>query len=90
MTWEKAGIEEYEGARVIADASDPVQAPWAVLEMFEQPEDDDLTRVGAWVRHDVYASLVGGARSVLVFSGWPRGWFRGLRGLPGRLPGGRA
>ncbi len=64
-----------EGARTIADASTDEQSPWAVLEMFSQPEADDLDRVRAWVRHDVYASLVGGARGVLVFSGWPREGF---------------
>ena len=61
------------GAETIAAATASGQAPWAVLEMFEQPEDTDA--VAAWVRHDVYASLVGGARGVLVFSGFPRQGF---------------
>lgn len=64
-----------EGAQIIAAASDPTQTPWAILEMFEQPDDSQLLRIADWVRHDVYASLVGGARGVLVFSGWPRGGF---------------
>ena len=64
-----------EGASTIADAATDEQTPWAVLEMFAQPDTADLDRVGAWVRHDVYASLVGGARGVLVFSGWPREGF---------------
>lgn len=62
-----------EGASTIAAASHADQAPWAVLEMFEEPAQ--TSDVGAWVRHDVYASLVAGARGVLVFSGWPRSGF---------------
>ncbi len=62
-----------EGARTIVSAADTDQAPWAVLEMFEEPADP--ANVRAWVRHDVYASLVAGARGVLVFSGWPRAGF---------------
>ena len=58
------------GAETIAAATADGQAPWAVLEMFEQPGRTDA--IEAWVRHDVYASLVGGARGVLVFSGFPR------------------
>lgn len=64
-----------EGASTIAKASTEAQSPWAVLEMFAQPDAADLGRVRAWVRHDVYASLVVGARGVLVFSGWPRAGF---------------
>ena len=63
------------GAETIVAASQPNQQPWAVLEMFEQPNDEDLGDVRTWVRHDVYASLVSGARGVLVFSGWPRAGF---------------
>lgn len=62
-----------EGARTIVAASDIDQTPWAVLEMFEEPSEPSSIR--AWVRHDVYASLVAGARGVLVFSGWPRSGF---------------
>lgn len=64
-----------EGATTIATAASDAQTPWAVLEMFAQPDATELDRVDAWVRHDVYASLVGGARGVLVFSGWPRKGF---------------
>jgi hypothetical protein len=41
--------------------------------MFQEPTEPE--RIGAWIRHDVYASLVAGARGVLVFSGWPRAGF---------------
>ncbi len=64
-----------EGARTIAAAADPTQQPWAVLEMFAEPDDARPGTIEAWVRHDVYASLLGGARGLLVFSGWPRGGF---------------
>lgn len=62
-----------EGAGTIVAAAQVDQTPWAVLEMFEEPAE--TTDVRAWVRHDVYASLVAGARGVLVFSGWPRSGF---------------
>lgn len=62
-----------EGAGAITAAAQLDQAPWAVLEMFEEPADPADVR--AWVRHDAYASLVAGARGVLVFSGWPRSGF---------------
>ncbi len=64
-----------EGAATIAAATGATQSAWAVLEMFEQPDPDELGRIGQWVRHDVYASLLSGARGVLVFSGWPREGF---------------
>lgn len=59
-----------EGAGTIVAAAHRGQTPWAVLEMFEEPAES--SRIPAWVRHDVYASLAAGARGVLVFSGWPR------------------
>ncbi len=62
-----------EGAGTIVAAARVDQAPWAVLEMFEEPAEPSDVR--AWVRHDAYASLVAGARGVLVFSGWPRSGF---------------
>lgn len=62
-----------EGAATIVAAARSDQQPWAVLEMFQEPTEPE--RIAAWVRHDVYASLVAGARGVLVFSGWPRAGF---------------
>ncbi|MEM6295041.1 MAG: hypothetical protein AAGA54_27460 [Myxococcota bacterium] len=64
-----------EGTRTIAAAATETQQAWAVLEMFEEPADADPARIDAWVRHDVYASLLGGARGVMVFSGWARPGF---------------
>ncbi|MBV1858301.1 MAG: hypothetical protein KUG77_07805, partial [Nannocystaceae bacterium] len=40
-----------------------------------EAEPAEPSDIRAWVRHDVYASLVAGARGVLVFSGWPRSGF---------------
>ncbi len=40
----------------------------ALPEMFQQPSAEELKMIPAWVRHDVYASLVNGAKGVLVFS----------------------
>ncbi len=42
--------------------------PLALAEMFQQPEPEEVARIPEWVRHDVYLSLVSGARGVLVFS----------------------
>lgn len=42
--------------------------PIAVPEMFRQPTEDELPLIPKWVRHDVYLSLVHGAKGVAVFS----------------------
>lgn len=42
--------------------------PIAVPEMFRQPEEADLPKIPTWVRHDVFLSLVTGAKGVIVFS----------------------
>ena len=42
--------------------------PVAVPEMFQQPPDEELPLIPSWVRHDVYLSLVSGAKGILVFS----------------------
>jgi len=63
------------GAETIVAAAGPEQSAWAVLEMFQQPAEHSRSRIAAWARHDVYASLVAGAEGILVFSGWPRKGF---------------
>lgn len=42
----------------------PIVAP----EMFRQPPEETLELIPAWVRHDVYCSLIAGARGIVVFS----------------------
>jgi hypothetical protein len=46
--------------------------PIAVPEMFQQPPDDLLPMIPKWVRHDVYLSLITGAKGIVIFSGWRR------------------
>jgi hypothetical protein len=48
---------------------------WVVAEMFEDRPGADAASIMAWVRHDVYAGLVAGARGVLVYSGFRRRGF---------------
>jgi len=50
----------------------PSAAPIAVPEMFQQPPDELLPMIPRWARHDLYLSLVSGAKGVVVFSGWRR------------------
>ena len=42
--------------------------PIAVLEMFQQPPEERHHLVPHWARHDVYLSLVSGAKGIVVFS----------------------
>ncbi len=63
--WVRYSIEQQVEAA--AKAPHPV-TPVALPEMFRQPADDELKLIPAWVRHDVYCSLVTGAKGVLVFS----------------------
>jgi hypothetical protein len=49
--------------------------PWLVAEMFQDPVDADRATIAAWVRHDVYAALIAGAKGVLVYSGHRRPGF---------------
>jgi len=50
------------------ERANPGAIPIAVPEMFQQPEDEHLEWITAWVRHDVYLSLVSGAKGIIVFS----------------------
>ena len=63
--WVRWSIEQEVEA--IAKAN-PSAVPIAVPEMFQQPDPEDLERICAWVRHDVYLSLITGAKGIVVFS----------------------
>jgi hypothetical protein len=63
--WVRWTIEQEVAA--IAEANPPA-IPIAVPEMFQQPDPDQLELVPAWVRHDMYLSLVCGAKGVVIFS----------------------
>lgn len=62
--WVRWSIDELEAA-----GDSPA---WLLPEMFEDPSGADAATIAAWVRHDVYAGLVAGAKGVVVFSGWRR------------------
>ncbi len=65
--WVRWSVDELE---VASDAP-----AWVVPEMFEDPAGADAAAITAWVRHDVHAGLVAGARGVLVYSGFRRRGF---------------
>jgi hypothetical protein len=50
----------------------PSAIPIAVPEMFQEPPQELVPMIPRWVRHDVYLSLITGAKGVMVFSGWRR------------------
>ncbi len=56
--------QEQEAIRLAGAKAYPVSVP----EMFRQPEEADLPLIPTWVRHDLYLSLVSGAKGVFVFS----------------------
>lgn len=53
-------------------AANPSAIPIAVPEMFQDPPEELLPMIPTWVRHDVYLSLMSGAKGMIVFSGWRR------------------
>jgi hypothetical protein len=63
--WVRWSIEQE--IKAIRQAN-PSAIPIAVPEMFQQPEPDHLSMIPKWVRHDVYLSLISGAKGVVVFS----------------------
>jgi len=63
--WIRWSIEqEIEGIKKAGASAIPIAVP----EMFQQPDAEHLAMIPKWVRHDVYLSLVAGARGVVVFS----------------------
>jgi hypothetical protein len=49
--------------------------PVAVTEMFQQPPATEVKLIDSWIRHDVYSSLIAGAKGVLIFSASKRPGF---------------
>lgn len=49
-------------------SSNPATIPIAVPEMFQEPALEDASKIRAWVRHDVYSSLIAGAKGIVIFS----------------------
>ena len=48
--------------------SNPAAIPIAVPEMFQEPEPENVKLIPSWVRHDVYSSLIAGAKGIVIFS----------------------
>lgn len=48
--------------------ANPSAIPIAIPEMFQQPPKDKLNLIPSWVRHDVYLSLITGAKGIIIFS----------------------
>jgi hypothetical protein len=57
--------QELEAIKLVGEQN---KVPIAVVEMFQQPSDDEVKLIENWARHDVYCSLAAGAKGVLVFS----------------------
>jgi hypothetical protein len=70
--WVRWTIEQEIGA--IQEAN-PSAIPIAVPEMFQDPPEELLPMIPRWVRHDVYLSLICGAKGIMVFSGFRRSKF---------------
>lgn len=49
-------------------SSNPTAIPIAVPEMFQEPDPENTDTIKSWVRHDVYSSLIAGAKGIVVFS----------------------
>ena len=64
--WVRHSIEQETTA--IKLAKRPGVVPIALLEMFQQPKPEEMKLIRDWVRHDVYCSLVSGAKGIMVFS----------------------
>ncbi len=63
--WCRWSIEQEIAAIKEADSK---AVPLSVPEMFQQPKEEELPLIPSWVRHDVYLSLVSGAKGVIIFS----------------------
>ena len=68
--WIRWSVEQEVAACALAN---PQAIPVSVLWMAQDPKDPaEDERIPAWTRHDVYLSLVTGAKGILVWSGWNR------------------
>lgn len=68
--WIRWGVEQEVKAIAMAN---PKAIPVAVLLMCRDPKDpteDEL--IDNWTRHDVYVSMVTGAKGITIWSGWNR------------------
>ncbi len=53
--------------------ANPSAIPIAVLWMAHDPDNPkDISRIKKWCRHDVYLSLISGAKGILIWSGYNR------------------
>lgn len=69
-TWVRYSTEQMAKAR--EKLGRPEMLILAVPEMYQDPPPEDRPLIPEWVRHDVYLSLLCGARGVLIFSLAPR------------------
>lgn len=68
--WIRWGVEQEVQA---IEQANPKAIPLAVLWMAKDPDDPkDDELIDDWTRHDVYLSLISGAKGILLFSGWNR------------------
>ncbi len=63
--WCRWTIEQEIAAIKEANSS---AVPLSISEMFQQPAPEELPKIPAWVRHDLYLSLVSGSKGIIVFS----------------------
>ena len=70
--WIRWGVEQE--VQAIADVK-PAAAPYSVLWMAGDPDPAEVPLIRAWTRHDVYLSLVAGAKGIVIWSGFRRAKF---------------
>ena len=65
--------QQVEAARRLREQDGQHRPCWLIAQLSQDPEDPaDDAHIPAWVRHDVYAALISGARGVGIWSLWPR------------------
>lgn len=68
--WIRWGVEQELKA---LERANPNATPFAVLWMAWDPKDpSDVPLIDDWTRHDVYLSLITGAKGIIVWSGYNR------------------
>ncbi len=63
-TWMRWNVEQTVAAAVADD-----KVPIAVLLMYRDQDEADVPLIRRWTRHDVYLSLMTGAKGILIYSG---------------------
>ena len=67
-TWIRHSIEQ-----AVSAANSTNTIPLAILWMArDQDNDEDIADIQKWARHDVYLSLITGAKGIIIFSGWSK------------------